>query len=393
MIEFKMPSLGADMEAGTLCEWLVKPGDPVKRGDIIAIVDTQKGLIDIEVFDTGIIDQLLLRENEKVPVGTVMALIRGDKESPTLKEIPTGLAAGALPTPQVSLSTRGKKRMTTTLAHGVRASPLARKIAAEKGVVLTDITGSGEGGAITKEDVERLVNQKEGSSKIKPLVSSASITSVRKAVAAAMSRSNREIPHYYLTTRVDMRSAMNWLSESNRQRPVRERLLPVTLLIKAVAAALLEVPELNGYWQDGLVLQKEIHLGFVVSLRGGGVMIPALHDAPKKTIGEVMQWLNEIIPRARALNLRSSDLSDATLTITSLGENQAEEVYGVVYPPQLALVGFGTIREQPWAENGMLDVRPILTVTLAADHRATDGQTGSRFLMAINHHLQKPELL
>ncbi|NLU94914.1 dihydrolipoamide acetyltransferase family protein [Chitinophaga sp. Ak27] len=377
MIEFCMPSLGADMEAGTLREWLVKPGDTVKRGDIIAVVETQKGLIDIEVFDEGTIDQLVVKEEEKVPVGTLMALIASTKEAVVKPEQPEVKTA--------------EKIIPVSLTTTVKASPLARRVAAEKGVDLADIKGTGEGGAITKEDVEKAAAaQKEPVKEEQPTMAAEGI---RMAVAAAMSKSNREIPHYYLETKVDMTLPLAWLSEANKKRTVKQRLLPVVLLVKAVAKALADVPDLNAYWDNGLQRKDVINIGFAISLRTGGVMIPAIHLADKKTLDELMASLNDMIPRARAMKLRSSELSDSTITITSLGEGNVETVYGVIYPPQVALVGFGSIIEQPWAEQGMLGVRPILTVTLAADHRATDGATGSRFLVAFNEHLQKPDML
>lgn len=383
MIEFQMPSLGADMEAGTLVEWLVKPGDMVKRGDIIAVVDTQKGLIDIEVFDEGIIRELVIKENEKVPVGTVMALIASDKE-PVIKKEET----------KSSSTIEGKKEIEKVevpeIPHGIKASPLAKRIAAEKGVDLNTLKGTGEGGAITKEDVEKSIIEKMAPAAEKKI---AATENIRMAVAAAMSKSNREIPHYYLETKVDMRKALTWLTETNKQRTIKQRLLPVVLLLKAVAKALTEVPDLNGYWENGLQQKQEINIGFVVSLRSGGVMIPAIHNADKKTVDELMASLNDIIPRARAMKLRSSELSESTITVTNLGEGNVETVYGVIYPPQVAIVGLGSITEQPWAETGMLDVRPVLTITLSADHRATDGATGSRFLIAVKNHLQKPETL
>lgn len=375
MIEFQMPSLGADMEAGTLAEWLVKVGDKVKRGDIIAVVDTQKGLIDIEVFDEGTVSELLIKENEKVPVGTVMALIANGKESLIKKE---GTAKEERPQEVVNIPKK------------IKASPLAKKIAAEKGIDLADVTGTGEEGVVTKDDVERAVVERIAPLGEKKL---AAPESIRMAVAAAMSKSNREIPHYYLETKVDMSKALAWLSEANKQRTVKQRLLPVALSIKAVAKALTEIPEFNGYWDNGLHKRTEINVGFVISLRTGGLMIPAIHNADKKTVDELMGALNDIIPRARAMKLKSSDLSDSTFTITSLGERSVETVYGIIYPPQVGLLGFGSITEQPWAETGMLDVRPVMNVTLSADHRATDGATGSRFLMMIKDSLQKPELL
>jgi pyruvate dehydrogenase E2 component (dihydrolipoamide acetyltransferase) len=208
-----------------------------------------------------------------------------------------------------------------------------------------------------------------------------------------MSKSNREVPHYYLETKIDMSKALDWLAEANKARSIKDRLLPVVLLIKAVAKALGDVPDLNAWWEDRLQQKKDIHIGFVVSLRSGGIIVPAIHDAEKKSLDELMKLLADIIPRARALRLRSSELADSTITVTSLGENSVETVYGVIYPPQVALVGFGAITEQPWAEKGMLDVRPVLTATLAADHRATDGSTGSKFLVALKNYLQQPEKL
>jgi pyruvate dehydrogenase E2 component (dihydrolipoamide acetyltransferase) len=217
---------------------------------------------------------------------------------------------------------------------------------------------------------------------------------MRRAIAAAMARSNREIPHYYLETRIDMSRALRWLETENQQRGMKARLLSVVLLIKAVAKALGDVPELNGYWiDDSLQLQDAIHLGFAISLRQGGLVIPAIHHADLKSLDELMEVLHDLIPRVRAGRLRSSELTDATVTVTNLGDLGVEAVYGVIYPPQVALVGFGKIIEQPWAENGMLGIRPILTATLAADHRATDGHRGGQFLESLNRHLQEPAKL
>jgi pyruvate dehydrogenase E2 component (dihydrolipoamide acetyltransferase) len=383
MIEFKMPSLGADMEAGTLRDWLVKPGGTVKRGDIIAVVDTQKGLIDIEVFDEGTIAELLIKEDEKVPVGTVMALIAVDKEEVKIKKekIQGMTVEEKMPVENI---------IVTEVPHGIKASPLAKRIAAEKGIDLTCVKGTGEGGAITKEDVEKAIVEKMAPAAEMKITAPGNI---RMAVAAAMSKSNREIPHYYLETKIDMSKTLAWLTEANNERSVKQRLLPVVLLLKAVAKALTEVTELNGYWDNGLQIKNDINIGFVVSLRTGGVMIPAIHNADKKTVDELMASLNDIIPRARVMKLRSSELSESTFTVTNLGEGNVETVYGVIYPPQVALAGFGSITEQPWAETGMLDVRPVMNITLSADHRATDGATGSRFLMSVKNHLGKPELL
>jgi pyruvate dehydrogenase E2 component (dihydrolipoamide acetyltransferase) len=208
-----------------------------------------------------------------------------------------------------------------------------------------------------------------------------------------MSKSNREIPHYYLEKKIDLTKALKWLQEANSLRKIASRLLPVVLFIKATAKSLKEFPDLNATWNNGLQQKKDVNIGFVISLRNGGIIVPAIHQADLKSIDEIMEALNDIIPRARALKLRSSELSDSTITITSMGDGGADLVFGVIYPPQVAIVGFGSISEQPFAEAGMLGIRSVVTVTLAGDHRATDGLTGSRFLNVLNKNLQNPESL
>ena len=388
MIEFRMPSLGADMESGFLREWRVQTGEPVKRGDIIAEVETQKGIIEIEVFDEGIVGDHLISIDEKVPVGTLMTYILSPEEAKAGLSI-TPERKQELPVDAVA-EAKAEERTAKPPAHHLRASPLARKIAREKGIDLTAVKGTGPDGAITREDVEHLA---EDNGEEKPRAEKTAAENIRMAVAAAMSRSNREIPHYYLQTKVDMSAALSWLAQTNKQRTVKDRLLPVVLYIKAVARALEQVPDLNAWWENGLQRKKDIHIGFVVSLRTGGVIVPAIHDVGSKSLDEVMTCLSDIIPRTRTLKLRSSELADSTITITNLGEGAVESVFGVIYPPQVALVGFGGVRDEPWADKGMLGVRPVLTVTLSADHRASDGNTGSRLLKLLKDFLTKPETL
>lgn len=379
MIEFTMPNLGADMEAGTLREWKVKPGDKVKRGDIIAEVETQKGIIEIEVFDDGTIDKLLIDIDQKVPVGTVMAhIIPVGETKLTTKETPIAEATNKEATKKTS----------------IKASPLAKKLAKEKGIDISTIKSSNIDETISAADVEKAISDRKTDAMVKetsPLSDPAE--GIRMAVAAAMSRSNREIPHYYLETKIDMSACLTRLTEINKSVSLQERVLPVVLLIKAVAKALEEVPDFNAWWVNGLQKKQQINIGFVVSLRTGGIITPTIHDAGKKTVKEIMQSLNDIIPRARALKLRSSELSDSTITITNLGDQGVETVYGIIYPPQVALVGFGKIKEEVCVINNNIMIRPILTTTLAADHRATDGSTGSKLLNVIKKYLETPELL
>ena len=217
---------------------------------------------------------------------------------------------------------------------------------------------------------------------------------MRLAIGALMARSKREIPHYYLQTQIDMSRAVDWLREENLRRSVRERLLPSALLLSAVARAVSETPEMNGFWVDGAFSPADaVHLGVAISLRGGGLIAPALHDADQRTLDELMSGLRDLVTRSRSGRLRSSEMSDPTITVTNLGEQGVDAVHGVIYPPQVALVGFGGIHERPWAADGMVGVRPVMIATLAADHRASEGHAGSRFLKLIDHRLQEPEKL
>jgi pyruvate dehydrogenase E2 component (dihydrolipoamide acetyltransferase) len=212
-----------------------------------------------------------------------------------------------------------------------------------------------------------------------------------QALAALMSRSKREVPHYYLETVIDLSAALAWLRAHNLRRPVSERVLPSALPLRSVARAAREVPEMNGMWVDGAFRPSmAVHLGVAISQRAGGLVAPAIHDADGKDVDELM---SDLVARARSGGLRASEMADPTITITNLGEQGVDAVFGVIYPPQVALAGFGRVRERPWAAGGMVGARPVVTATLSADHRVSVGQDGARFLTAVDRLLQTPEEL
>jgi pyruvate dehydrogenase E2 component (dihydrolipoamide acetyltransferase) len=380
-----MPSLGADMTSGLLVEWLVKVGDPVHRGDVVAVVETDKGAIDVEIFDSGTISQLVIPVGTKVPVGTVLALLNGEGAPAEVR--PPEVAAPEAPAPSAGVELpRPEPR--------VHASPLARRRAAELGVELRAVRGSRPGGAISVADVEQAAAAPAPAAIVPARPAAEQQAPMRTAIAAAMSRANREIPHYYLGTEIDLKPALDWLNAANLTRAVEDRLLVAALLLKAVALAVRDVPEMNGYYtESGFQPAQAVHPGVAIFLRGGGLVAPAIHHADRLSLDQLMVKLRDLISRARGGKLRSSELADPTITVTNLGEQGVPEVYGVIYPPQVALVGFGKIMERPWALDGLLGVRPILTATLAADHRASDGHRGARFLVAIDRLLQDPEAL
>lgn len=450
-----MPSLGADMDAGTLIAWHMGVGDHVTRGDIVAEVDTDKSVIDVETFTTGTVERLLVEEGTRVPVGTPLALIRADAEAAAPEVVPPAPVAAAEVVPVapaapeevagVPVAAEAAPAVpVAALAPSRRspASPLARRHAEALGVDLADVTGTGPGGAITTADVEHHAQARAAVADHKPrrkkaarggaepgrpvvepepgpaqrdveqpsapsraeapealprteaLAGKERQAALRRAIAASMARSKREIPHYYLSTDVDVGRAVAWLAQRNEALPVTERLLPAALLLKATALALHETPDLNGVWEAGEVHRSDhVHLGVAIALRGGGLVAPAIHDADTLGLADLMAALRDLVGRARAGRLRSSEMSDPTVTVTNFGDQGVDVAFPVIYPPQVAIVGFGRIRERPWAVDGLLGVRPVLTATLAADHRVTDGHRGALFLTALERLLQTPETL
>ncbi|MGZ8531313.1 MAG: dihydrolipoamide acetyltransferase family protein [Candidatus Binatia bacterium] len=403
MSEFRMPALGADMQFGTIVDWRVKPGDAVNRGDVVALVETEKGVIEVEIFDTGVIESLVVQPGQKVPVGATLAILRSDGKQIEPQPVASPSVSAAEPAVPIQEEKPPVKIPSAAppaeAAGRWRVSPLARKRAQELGVDLSRVAGSGGDDSITLADVERAVESpKPAVPPTAPPAASASkgldLSAMRRVIAAAMARSKREIPHYYLATTIDMRKALDWLAAENAKRPVTRRLLNSALLLRAVALALRATPELNGFYvDDAFKPAGGIHIGVAISLRQGGLINPAIHDVDKKNLDELMAHMLDLVNRARTGHLRSSELSDGTITVTNLGEQGVESVFGVIYPPQVALVGFGKISERPMAVHGLLGIRPIIDATLAADHRVSDGHRGGRFLLAVDRLLQEPEKL
>ncbi|WP_114972306.1 dihydrolipoamide acetyltransferase family protein [Rhodoferax ferrireducens] len=388
MIEFKLPSLGADMDEGTLLSWQIKPGDTVRRGQVVAVVDTSKAAVDVEIWHDGILHELLVQPGEKVPVGTVLATLLEPGETAAPKPMPAF-----------------EKAPVSAARHAV--SPSARRRAKELGIDPDSVRGSGAQGSVTLADIEAAARLHAPAPPVAaaaavPAAEAASATpagvdrqkEMRKAIAAAMSRSKREIPHYYLSEMISMATALAWLQQHNEGLPITERILPAVLLLKAVALALRRTPELNGFFRDGQFQPSTaVHTGVAISLRGGGLVAPALHDVGAKPLAQLMRELADLVKRARAGSLRSSEMSDPTLTVTNLGEQSAASVFGVIYPPQVALVGFGSIATRPWVVDGDVRAQPLVCATLAADHRASDGHRGALFLVELRELLQQPQAL
>jgi pyruvate dehydrogenase E2 component (dihydrolipoamide acetyltransferase) len=393
MSDFRMPSLGADMEAGTLVEWLKKPGDPVKRGEIIAVVETQKGAIEIEVFETGVMGEILVQPGTKVPVGKPLARILGPGEAAAPAPIAAAPVAAAVVQgpPQAPKPAVAPVAPSRPSAPGARplASPAARRLAAERGIDLAGIAGSGPGGAVVSTDLAGAARKPAPSRK-----PGLDLAEMRKAIGAAMARSKREIPHYYLATSIDLSRVTAFLERTNAGRPPDRRIVVGAVLVKAVALALRRAQAFNGFFRDGAFApSKAVHVGLAVALRGGGLVAPAIHDTDTLDLDSVMAATRDLVERSRAGRLRGSEMTDPTITLTALGERGVDSVVGVIFPPQVAIIGFGRPALRPWVFEGRVEPRQIVQASLAADHRVSDGHAGALFLADIDRLLQEPEKL
>lgn len=417
MAEFRMPSLGADMEDGQLLEWEKHPGERVARGDIIAVVETQKGAIEIEAYEDGVLESVLVEPGTSVPVGTALAFIRTSSDGP-LDDIDRGAVeadvvdtARALP-PESEGAPAALVASDPGMAVRVRATPLARRRAVAAGLDITTLRGNGQQGAITLKDVERALGvmtsaAADSNTQAVPLPTpdtaqesrSASKADggvlragMRDAIARAMTRAKREIPHYYLAHTVDLTATNAMLARVNADRGPNERVLLGALLIGAVAGAARQHPLFNGHYLDGAFQSSEaVHVGMAIRLRGGGLVAPAVHDADQLAADDLMARLRDLVERVREGRFRATELTDPTLTVSSVGERGVETLYGVIHPPQVCLVGFGAPHSAPYISDGSLVTAPRLNMTLAADHRVSDGHAGSRFLMTIARRLEAPD--
>lgn len=370
MIELLMPSFGADMDAAKFVQWHVQPGQALRRGDVVAVVETQKGAIDVELWQDGTMARLVAQPGQEIPVGGLLAVLAGEGEDwQALATAPAPAPAPAIAPPSAS--------------PPARVSPAARQRAQELGVDTGALAAQAAGRAVTLADVERAAADKAPQ---KPG------DTMRAAIGAAMSRSWREIPHYHVGAQIVVETVLRELEAFNRERPVADRVLFAAVLLRAVARAVVGTPSLNGRFENGrFEPAAPVHLGVVTSLRGGGLVVPTVHDAQRLSLTELMAALQAVLERARTGQLRSSDLADSTLTVSHLGDLGAESVQGVIYPPQVALVGLGRVTLRPAVVDGQVVAARTLHASLAGDHRVSDGLVGSRFLAALAAQLNTLE--
>ena len=347
-------------------------GDSVHKGDTILDVDTEKSEIEVEVWQDAVVSEILVPEGAEVPVGTTLARLSVGAEappapsetpSPTPPAPPTGESsepqiAPVTSPPPVGPSSPLPTPRTVYWPSPVSAhrSPPAPAVAAVEGLSRSDRR--------------------------------------QAAVASAMERSNREIPHFHLSAEIDVSAATDWVESTNSTRPPPERILLAALLLAASARAAKARPGLNGTWTDGVFRPADsVQLGVAVHIRGGGLMTPVLPDADQMELMTLMVELRGMVTRARTGKLRSTDIGEPTITVTNVGDGGADSVFGLIRPPQVALVGFGRVRDRAVVVDGEVVVRPVIVATVSMDHRVNNGHTGSAYLDTLANLIRSPEEL
>ena len=386
---YVLPSLGADMDEAALLEWKIKPGDRVKRGQVVATLETVKAAIDAEIWVDGVIEEILVQpdKDRKIKVGAPLAKLKTDKpvENPSVNPtppppLPTNVERGEKKPPETPLHAVGRGGQRP--GRGLQISPAARRRMQELGIAESDLSPMQHPYGIA--DIEQFAASRQSSGP----------KTMREQIAKAMSRSKREIPHYYLATEINLTPALQWLRAENEKRSLDDRMLPAVLLIRAVALAVARYPNMNGFYVNNAFQPSEaIHVGMAFALREGGLIAPAIHDADKLGLPELMKILADLGERTRTGGLKAAELADPTITITSLGDLGVEEIFPIITPPQVAMVGFGMLSEKPWVVDGKVEVREVIHATLAADHRVSDGRDGAMFLSEVKDLLEQVEEL
>ncbi|MFZ5630920.1 MAG: dihydrolipoamide acetyltransferase family protein [Spirochaetota bacterium] len=391
---YVLPSLGADMDEASLLEWKIKPGERVKRGQVVATLETVKAAIDAEIWVDGVVEELLVQpdKDRKIKVGAPLARLKTDKPveqpavvmeaAPAAAKNPTPPTQGAIPHPRPLPLARGGVVVDRGGVSRLMISPAARRRMQELGIGEAELPALDRPYGIA--DIEQFAQSRQSSGP----------KTMREQIAKAMSRSKREIPHYYLATEINMTPALAWLRAENEKRSLEERMLPAVLLIRAVALAVARYPNMNGFYVNNAFKPSEqVHIGMAFALREGGLIAPAIHNTDKLALPELMKILADLGERTRTGGLKAAELADPTITITSLGDLGVEEIFPIITPPQVAMVGFGMLSEKPWVIDGKVEVREIMHATLAADHRVSDGRDGALFLSEVKDLLEQVEEL
>jgi pyruvate dehydrogenase E2 component (dihydrolipoamide acetyltransferase) len=393
--EVIMPKMGQTMEKGKVIKWLKREGEEIRKGESLLEVETDKTTIEVEARGTGILRKILVQEGEEAPIATIIGYIA--KEGEVIPEEAQRKAVSQTEKPSEKFVLEPVQTLKESeAAEKVKASPLAKKLAEEMGISITQVIGTGPGGRITREDVlafaakkPSVVVEEEDQFEVVPM------TSMRKAIAAKMTQSKTCVPHFYVSTDVDMTEAVKMRENllPTYEAEVGARLSFTHMLIKAVAIALNEFPQLNSTFEDEIIRQwKNINIGVAVSLEDG-LIVPVLRKANELSLKEIAVKTTELIAKARDRKLREEEFSGGTFTISNMGAFDVESFVAIINVPETAILATGSINDKVSIFNEEIVVRKIMNMTLSVDHRVVDGAYAARFLQKIKNLLEVPQNL
>ena len=405
--EVVMPQMGSDMTEGTIVRWVKNEGDPVERGEIIAEIETDKANVEIEAFESGVFRKVLVGEGETVSIGTVIAVIASPEEDLSQYEgvavaAKPAVAAAAAPAAEAKPAQAPAQAAAPAPTNGrVRASPVARKLAQEKGIDLAQLRGSGPDGRIVRRDVEAAIERGPAGLAPAPVATPGApgevrvvpMSRIRQTIARRMAQSKREAPHYYITLDIDMTEAERIRRQLNEAVDGYPHVSVNDLIVKASAIALARHPIFNTWFVEGEVRQHQaINVCIAIALEEG-LIAPAILDCQSKTLAQIAEASRSLAERARSGALKAEEYSGGTFTISNLGMYDIESLIAIIQPPQTAILGVGSVRETPVVRDGQVTVAQLMKVALSADHRVTDGALGAQFLNEIRRFLESPAAL
>ncbi|MGH3216914.1 MAG: dihydrolipoamide acetyltransferase family protein [Trebonia sp.] len=427
MPDVLMPRLSDTMEEGVLSQWVARVGDQVRKGDVLAVIETDKAAMEMEAYDEGVLTRILVQEGASVPIGTPIAVIGGGGAAEASAPSPVPAAdhpERAVVPPPAPAPPSGEPAATP-----VHASPLARKLARERGVDLAVVSGSGPGGRIVRADIEHAARENGSAQPVPqpaaptrpagpaPVGSAAAplatvtpqsvpasaapsaadadaeeipLTTVRRLTAQRLAASAREAPHFYLTVVADAGKLLDFRAQANQRQAAGVKITVTDLLTKACATALAAHPEVNASWDETRILRhRRISIGIAVAI-DDGLIVPVIRDANRKTLTEIAHEAHDLTARARERKLSPDELAGGTFTISNLGMYGIRQFTAVINPPQAAILAVGEAVRQPVVHDDQVTIGTTMTLTLSIDHRAVDGATAAGFLTRLRELIEEP---
>lgn len=398
-----MPQMGYDMQEGRVVKWLKQEGEEIARGEDVAEIETDKAVIPVPATEGGVLRKVLVGEGSTVPVGEVIAVMgTADEELPADLAGPSAATpkAESAPAPAETKPSPAPAAATAPSTTEVRATPLARRLAGEKGVDLTKVEGTGPRGRITEKDVLAAAESQASAPApaAAPMAAAApqivELSRMRQAIARLTTRSKQEAPHFYVTSEVNMSAAMTLRGDLNAALQGQDVRVSVNdLIVKACALTLAQprFASFNSSFQgDKLEVHPNINIGIAIDLEDRGLIIPGLLNCESKSLADIAQGSRDLVERAKADKLRADEYTSTTFTVSNLGMFDVDSFIAIIYPPNSAVLALGRVKDRPIVQDGQVVVGKMMNATISTDHRVADGAGAARFLAEVKRLLEHP---